>query len=75
MKQNLQEYLFQSGPSTNVRIYTPHDIERFNALKRRLTRAANRKPFSQAQVMTYLLDLEELVDEIYKQNKPTEGKQ
>ena len=67
--RELQDYLTHREPSVPVRIFET-DKERFDALQQRLTVAAHGQPFSQGQVLRYLLDLAEGMEELYKNPFP-----
>lgn len=58
MIKQLAEYVRQRGNSVSLRIFKSSK-PRFNNLQKRLTVNNNGTPFSQAQVMEYLLDIEE----------------
>ena len=54
----LQQIIDHKEPSTIIRIFQS-DKERLDQLQRRLTVEAGGQPVSQAQVIRYLLDLQE----------------
>lgn len=66
--KELKDYAMQRGPSLPLRVFA-EDKPRFDDLQRRMTVASGGIPFSQAQVIRYLLDLAEGMERLIGQEK------